>query len=463
VVLPVIRALVVLTAAAAVGTAVVAAGDDPPLRPKAAQSDSRVTLGDPAHAVSGALPAGWDVQGHATALSFPVELFTAGSYRVATGGSCGPQQALDDLPSDGALIFAFEYRPAVGHVSSRGFPARPAHIRLRRRDVSPAECIGRPGWLVRFRDHGRPIQIHVVLGRRATQARRIQVERFLDSLRFAPLPAPPPDPYAGWHSAVDEAGDSFRSPPGWAAAVTAVPRLVARPRTLFMTADGPLPGLPASARHVAKRHSLPRPAPTHGHTALWIVERPPGEASAAYPPFPKGRPWPQPADLSPAGPGRLRARAGCHGVRFEALIAGPRQAPALKAAQAAAFSCGIRERQLALSRQPYLAVRCPIANSFACDRAGLAVWLRSRVTRLSATIGGRTFPLHRNPGRYWEGSLLHAGFTDPASPLHITPDRPPDHWEGRHPVSVIVRIEGRLPDGQLAARRLRLPLRAGWG
>jgi hypothetical protein len=462
VVLPVIRALIALIAASAAGTAVVTAGDGPPLRARAALGDPAVTLGDPAHAVSGVLPLGWRVQGHATGLSYPVELFTAGSYPVAKGGGCGPQRALHDLPPSGALVFAFEYRPAVGRVSVRGFPARPAHIRLRRRDVARFECIGRRGWMVRFRDHGRPIQIHVVLGRRATVARRVQVERFLDSLRFAPLPPPPPDPYAGWHAAVDEAGDSFRSPPGWAAAVVAVPRLVARPRTLFMTADGPLPGLPSTGR-IAKRHSLPRPGPTHGHTALWIVERLPGEASAAYPPFPQGRAWPQPQDVSPAGPGRLRAGASCHGVRFEALVAGPQVAPALKAAQGAGFSCGVRERQLALSREPYIAVRCPIANSIACDTAGLAVWLRSRVTRLSATIGGRTFTLHRSSAGWWEGSLHPAGFADPTSPLHITPDRPPDYWAGRHPVSAIVRIEGRLTDGHVAARRLRLDLHAGWG
>src|SRR4051794_16823944 len=46
--------------------------------------------------------------------------------------------------------------------------------------------------------------------------------------------------------------------------------------------------------------------------------------------------------------------------------------------------------QLALQRAPYLGVSCRTPNSIACDRVGLAIWLRRPVTRLTATINGRT-------------------------------------------------------------------------
>src|SRR3954465_2938663 len=45
---------------------------------------------------------------------------------------------------------------------------------------------------------------------------------------------------------------------------------------------------------------------------------------------------------------------------------------------------------LALQRAPYIGVSCRTPNSIACDRVGLAIWLRRPVARLTATINSRT-------------------------------------------------------------------------
>jgi hypothetical protein len=103
-----------------------------------------------------------------------------------------------------------------------------------------------------------PLQVMVAVGPKATAARRRGVERVLDGLRFSSLPPPPPDPYEGWPTLIDESGDSLRAPPRWTSGVTAVPRRLPCPRTLFLVASEPLAGLPSGRR--VKVGALPRPA-----------------------------------------------------------------------------------------------------------------------------------------------------------------------------------------------------------
>lgn len=448
------------TIVAAAGTVALLSGTDGAGTPDPAGS----RLGNPAGQVGGVLPAGWRVRARTTALSRPVELFTAASYPIRPGGSCGPVRALADLPARGALVFAVDDRPEVGRIRLAGYRPRPARLRLAPRDRTAAACFGTSGWVVRFRDQGRAIMIFVALGRRAGERRRRQVERFLDSLRFGRLPAPPPDPYAGWPMTTNAAGDSFRSPPGWARGVLADPKREPRPRTLFMTASEPLPGLPGAPGPV-HRSRLPRPGPARGQTVLWIVEPGAGEPSAAYPPFPRPGPWPE--RLTPGADGRLRAGASCGGHRFEVLIAGPDAPTALKAARAAGFSCGVREFQVSLGRRPALEVRCPQLDSIACDTVGLLAWVRSPVTRLRATIGAATFPLRRVGGvdgpTVWEGRLRPAGLLDPRAALYVEPDRGTSAWSGRDAPAVVVRLAGRLAGGRVLGRRLRLVLQPRGG
>jgi hypothetical protein len=479
-------------AAAAAGVAVAAwAGSDPARGYR-----------DAARGLSADLPPGWHAAGPLSALAFPREVVTLASYPLRRGGSCGPDRALRDLGPHDALIFVMEYRPARGAVwgsaaTRAAFPARPARLRLPAYAPQPVECVARPSYTLRFRDSDRPIQVHVALGARVTAAERTTVERVLDGLRFDALPPPPPDPFAGWPTLVDESGDSLRAPPRWTGGLTAIPRRLPRPRTLFLTASERLAGAPGG-----RAGALAPPAATPGlgragpaAVALWIAEERRGGPAASFPPLADGRAWARPQDLAAVsdGPAAVwpalrwrRAGVSWRGLRFSAWIAaGPRASAARialaeQAAASVALSSGLRDctprsrrgacrrplpRALALRREPYLGVRCPTANSIGCDRAGLAVWLRRPVSRLTATIDGRSFTLRPPPTRagYWEGVLPRAGFLRPGAALHVTPDRGRRHWEGRHPVRAVVRLTATARDGARELADVAVDLRAGYG
>lgn len=252
-----------------------------------------------------------------TAVSYPVERLLLTSYPTRRGGNCSPDRAERDLPANGALVYLFEYRPQLGavwaHLRRSGFPPRPAHFALRRRDLSNFECWQIPSYLISFRAAGRAFQLHVALGKNATAARHAQVLRVLDSLRFSTLPAPPPDPYAGWRTLEDETSDGIRTPPRWPAAATTSPRRYSRPRTLFFTSNRALPGLAsAPPRRARTARRLPRSFPARALDAfpangvlLWVREDRKGPSSDAFAPIPR-RPWPQPGDFrsAPTNPAR---------------------------------------------------------------------------------------------------------------------------------------------------------------
>jgi hypothetical protein len=492
------RGSAVITLAAAIAAGGVAG-------PLGAAGGPATHYADPARGVSATVPAGWHAAGPLTALAFPREVVTLASFPLRRGGSCGPDRALEAMPADGALVFVLEYRPSRGAVWTDGtrrssFPRRPPHLRLPRDAPQTYECFRRPGYLLRFRDADRPLQIMVALGPRATATRRRAVERVLDGLRFTPLPPLPPDPYAGWPTLVDESGDSLRAPPRWTSLVTAIPRRLPRPRTLFLAASHRLSGLPAGRRR--RVGVLPAPGVTPGlaqlpggAVVLWLTEERRGGPSAAFPPRAGRRPWfaaedfkatrRGPAELWPALAWR-RAGLSWRGLRFAAWIAagakaGPeRIALAERAAASAALSSGLRDcsrhlprgacrrplpRRLLLRREPDLGVKCRRANSIACDRVGLAVWLRTPARRLTATIDGRTFSLRPPASRdgYWEGVLTRAGLLMPGSALHVTPDRGRYYWAGRHPVRAVLRLAAIEADGTPAATDVAVDLRPGYG
>jgi hypothetical protein len=456
-----------------------------------------VDYGDPTLAVSAVVPDGWHRARTLTALAFPREVLTIASFPLRRGGNCGPDRALRDLGPHDALIFVIEYRPANGPVWWRGvrrsrFPLRPARLRLPTHAAQPAECFARPAYTVRFRDADRPLQIEVILGTRVTPAERRRVERVLDGLRFGSLPAPPPDPFAGWRTLVDESGDALRVPPHWSRHVTAVPRRLPRPRTLFLTSNKRLAGagsaLPAATPGLTQ--------PSAGAVALWIVEERPGAPSRAYPRRVRRQVWPRPQDFADAPessaarlwPGLRWRRAGMswRGLRFSAWIAaGPRAGAAdvglaEQSAASTGLSAALRDcagrldrgacrrplpRRLQLRKPSYLGVRCPVANSLTCDRAGLAVWLRRPVRRLEATIDGRRFALRPPQQRdgFWEGVMRNAGFLRPGAALHVVPAGKRGHWEGLGAPRVVVRLTATAPDGATERADVVVDLRAGYG
>ena len=128
-------------------------------------------------------------------------------------------------------------------------------------------------------------------------------------------------------------------------------------------------------------------------------------------------------------------------------------------------ACGTsRISTLRLARTPYLGLRCPGANSIACDRVSLAVWLRKPTARLSATIEGMRVRMKKSVtrGGYYEGSLQPAGLTE-AGPMHVTPDRGAGYWEGGHPLRVRVHLVASYADGSAAVTTVRVWLHPGWG
>jgi hypothetical protein len=272
------------------------------------------------------IPQGWHVSRRPlTAVSSPVQRLVMTSYAVRQHGrdsGCGPATALRQMPATGAMVFLFEYRGPTAHDVARE-PPRPRRFRLDPRSLAPYECLGR-SYMVRFRDHGRVLQAHIYLGRRAGAATRARVLAVLDSLRV--------------------------------------------------------------------RRASPRAA------AVWVP------------------------------PGRV------------------------------------------LARSPDLGVACPQANRFACDRVGLAVWLRAPAVSVTATVDGRPLALD-DPG--WSGPAIDghrrmlAGFLHPAGLLHgplaLRADDGPGRWVGRHPVQAGVGLMIERSPTHFVRTSLRVRLSPGWG
>ena len=134
----------------------------------------------------------------------------------------------------------------------------------------------------------------------------------------------------------------------------------------------------------------------------------------------------------------------------------------------AGFGAEERQPRDILEREPYMGVSCRVPNSTACDRVGLAVWLREPATYVEASVDGRRFPLDDEE---WSGEpdaherRMFAGFLRPAG-LHEDGslglgDRDAEWFGGG--VSAPVRLWIRRGDGTTQTTTLRIGLHAGWG
>jgi hypothetical protein len=123
-----------------------------------------------------------------------------------------------------------------------------------------------------------------------------------------------------------------------------------------------------------------------------------------------------------------------------------------------------------LSREPYMGASCPTANHFACDRVGLAVWLRDPAVSVDAAIAGRELELDdpewSDPPENGERPMF-TGFLQPAGlidgPLKVTADDGPDRWIGREPVSANVDLRIVRENGATDTTSVEVRLFAGWG
>jgi hypothetical protein len=121
------------------------------------------------------------------------------------------------------------------------------------------------------------------------------------------------------------------------------------------------------------------------------------------------------------------------------------------------------------SQDPYMGVACHVANSVACDRVGLAVWLRRPAIAVSATIAGA--PLKLNDP-HWSGPIrdgrrtMFAGFLQPAgltTRLHVIPESKTPVWLGNNAPTPLVRFRIDNGHGQIVVTQTNVWLSAGWG
>jgi hypothetical protein len=266
--------------------------------------------------VRATIPDGWHLGGEPLTNTIdPREVLALATYPLRGGGKgSGPcfaaQRALESMPSDGALIWLLEYRPTRGDVwadlpRSR-FPPRPNTYALARADLQPGVCGADLGVSTTFRDADRPFQLWLLFGEEVSDARLTEVTQILDGLGFADLPAPPPDPYAGWPLINTTPGDSLRPPPGWAATASVFPvDKTPRPRPLFFASNRPLFGLPQKL--VPHVDQLPGPMPSaavanqfpQDGVLLWVVEESNRwQIGKTFEPIERG--WPRTNDFQPA-------------------------------------------------------------------------------------------------------------------------------------------------------------------
>ncbi len=164
-------------------------------------------------------------------------------------------------------------------------------------------------------------------------------------------------------------------------------------------------------------------------------------------------------------------------ARRRRLLVAAALVAAVAVAVAVELSAGVRPAPvvpppaaLALPKDPGMGVACPEANSIACDRIGIAVWLDSEPQRLVASVGGRSVALrdaHIRCGaesscpRLYQAMLQPAGLLDGA--LKVTPDEGRYRWLGRHPVAGTLTVTATYRDGSRAVATRRVPLAPGWG
>jgi hypothetical protein len=124
------------------------------------------------------------------------------------------------------------------------------------------------------------------------------------------------------------------------------------------------------------------------------------------------------------------------------------------------------------AKAPYMGVHCPRANSIACDRVGLAIWLRRPAVRVRGTIAGQPVVLdwfgdeHRVGPQPARRDL--DGYLQPAhivARLGVHPD-PHGRWYGSQTgtwPAPLVRLTITFADGHRVATQMHVALSTGWG
>ena len=154
------------------------------------------------------------------------------------------------------------------------------------------------------------------------------------------------------------------------------------------------------------------------------------------------------------------------------LLLGRSGSPAGPEPQAIGSGYVVESPSRVFSQAPYMGVHCPVANSIACDRVGLAINLRRPARAVVAFIDGRQLRLNRfgdgidsstAPRKEFDGYLQPAGIE---SRMHVRPAPGSHLWvpDARYSApsaKVLVLID--YGGGRLVSTRARVFLSAGWG
>jgi hypothetical protein len=140
----------------------------------------------PAAPVSVELPAAWIAKDDPVpGSSAPRVVAAYGTWDFPTGGDCGPEPALGDLPTDGALVWVAEYADP-GYAGDFYAPGPGFSIDLQ---APPArwECAAAaPSRMYLFRVAGRFFEIHVAFGPDANEETIGQANDVITSLQAEP-------------------------------------------------------------------------------------------------------------------------------------------------------------------------------------------------------------------------------------------------------------------------------------
>ena len=119
------------------------------------------------------MPAGWTGWTYLVSdPSDPINLYALGSWDVPQGGYCAPLMALQQLPSDGALIWIdrYESSPPTG-VGAVPWPSSPQVGPGTEPAPAPTDCTaGAPVQTFAWAFDGRTYSVHVALGPNVTEA-----------------------------------------------------------------------------------------------------------------------------------------------------------------------------------------------------------------------------------------------------------------------------------------------------
>jgi hypothetical protein len=141
----------------------------------------------PSAAVEADLPPGWtESRDPVPNATNPRIVAAYGTWAFPTGGDCGPESALAELPTDGAFVWIVEYADPW----NRGdfiVPPPDFHLDLQQPPARWTCAAGAPSRVELFRIAGRYFEIHVALGQDTLPNTVALVDSLISSLRAGPI------------------------------------------------------------------------------------------------------------------------------------------------------------------------------------------------------------------------------------------------------------------------------------